>query len=61
MVERVPPEKLSYEAAAVAFIPQLDDRHGGRREVHQAKLASYCDDQNIRTYPYKHSNLEVVE
>ncbi|ARS89649.1 hypothetical protein B1756_07795 [Natrarchaeobaculum aegyptiacum] len=61
VIERVPPEKLSYEAVAVAFIPQLDDGPGDWKEIHPAKLASYCDDQNIRTYPYKYSNLELID
>ncbi|WP_049900173.1 hypothetical protein [Natrinema sp. J7-1] len=61
VIERLPPEKLSYEAVNVAFVPQLDEGPGDWREIHPAKLASYCDDQNIRTYPYKYSNLELAK
>ncbi len=61
VIERLPPEKLSYEAVNVAFVPQLDDGPGDWRQIHPAKLASYCDDQNIRTYPYKYSNIELAE
>ncbi|WP_254764125.1 hypothetical protein [Natrinema marinum] len=61
VIERLPPEKLSYEAVNVAFVPQLDEGPGDWRDIHPAKLASYCDDQNIRTYPYKYSNLELAK
>jgi len=33
---------------------------GHWREIHPAKLASYCDDQAIRLYTYKHTNLETA-
>ncbi|SDD24622.1 hypothetical protein SAMN05192552_101646 [Natrinema hispanicum] len=39
----------------------LDDGPGNWREIHPAKLSSYCDDQDIKLYTYKHTNLEDAE
>lgn len=39
----------------------LDEGPGNWREIHPAKLASYCDDQDIKLYTYKHTNLEFAE
>lgn len=49
------------EAVRVAFPSSLDDGPGEWRDIDDAKLASYCDDQDIKLYTYKHSNLTVAE
>jgi hypothetical protein len=49
------------EAVNVAFPEQLDEGPGDWREIHPAKLASYCDDQDIKLYTYKHTNLEFAK
>ena len=69
VVEVLPPEKnttafgheMDGEAVNVAFPNMLDDGHANWREIHPAKLASYCDDQRIHLYTYKHTNLEFAE
>jgi hypothetical protein len=69
VVEVLPPEKntaaygqeMDGEAVNVAFPNLLDEGPGNWREIHPAKLASYCDDQNIKLYTYKHTNLEFAE
>ncbi|WEL22690.1 Uncharacterized protein HBNXHr_2651 [Halorhabdus sp. BNX81] len=61
VIERVPPEKFDYEAVDVSFVDLLDEGPGDWRQIHPAKLASYCDDQDINTYAYKHTNLEFAE
>ncbi|WP_256295969.1 hypothetical protein [Haloarchaeobius salinus] len=69
VVEVLPPEKnttafgqtMDGEAVNVAFPEMLDDGPGDWRTIPPAKLASYCDDQNIRLYTYKHTNLEHAE
>ncbi len=69
VVEVVPPEKdvslygqtMDGEAVSVAFPNMLDDGPADWREIHPAKLASYCDDQDIKLYTYKHTNLEYAE
>ena len=66
VVEVLPPEAdvslygqtMEGEAVSVAFPSTLDEGPGNWREIHPAKLASYCDDQDIRLYTYKHTNLE---
>jgi hypothetical protein len=68
VVEVLPPEKnttaygqeMDGEAVNVAFPSSLDEGPGNWREIHPAKLASYCDDQAIRLYTYKHTNLELA-
>ncbi|MFP4632141.1 MAG: hypothetical protein ACLFMT_01730 [Halobacteriales archaeon] len=69
VVEVLPPEKevnlygntMDGEAVSVAFPNMLDDGPGDWREIHPAKLASYCDDQEIKLYTYKHTNLEYAD
>lgn len=65
-VEVLPPEKnetafgqtMDGEAVNVAFPEALDEGPGDWREIHPSKLASYCDDQDIYLYTYKHTTLE---
>ncbi len=69
VVEVLPPEKevnlygqaLDGEAVSVAFPSTLDEGPGDWRDIHPAKLASYCDDQDIKLYTYKHTNLEYAD
>lgn len=69
VIEVLPPEKdaniygqeMDGEAVNVAFPGHLDDGPGEWRDIHPAKLASYCDDQDIKLYTYKHTNLELAE
>ncbi len=51
-------QTMDGEAVSVAFPDMLDAGPANWREIHPAKLASYCDDQDIRLYTYKHTNLE---
>jgi hypothetical protein len=68
VTEVLPPEKevgiygqtFDGEAVKVAFPDSLDDGPGKWREYHPAILASYCADQDIKRYTYKHSNLEFA-
>jgi hypothetical protein len=69
VVEVLPPEKnttafgqtMDGEAVNVAFPEMLDDGPGDWRTISPAKLASYCDDQDIKLYTYKHTNLDHAE
>ena len=69
VVEVLPPEKnetafgqeMDGEAVNVAFPGMLDGGPADWREIHPAKLASYCDDQDIKLYTYKHTNLKPAE
>lgn len=69
VVEVLPPEKdvalygqtLEAEVVKVAFPDTLDNGPGDWRTIHRAKLASYCVDQEISLYAYKHSNLDYAE
>ena len=69
VVEVLPPEKdvslygqsVSGEAVRVAFPNMLDEGPGDWRTIHAAKLASYCADQEIKLYTYKHTNLAYAE
>jgi hypothetical protein len=69
VVEVLPPERdvslygqtMDGEAVSVAFPSALDAGPGNWREIHPAKLASYCDDQDVTLYTYKHSNLTPAE
>jgi len=69
VVEVLPPEKdvslygqsVSGEAVRVAFPNMLDEGPGDWRTIHPAKLASYCADQEIKLYTYKHTNLAYAE
>lgn len=66
VVEVLPPEQnaelfgheINGEAVSVAFPSALDDGPGNWRTIHPTKLASYCDDQDIKLYSYNHENLE---
>jgi hypothetical protein len=68
-VEVLPPEQnaelygqeIEGEAVSVAFPSSLDDGPSDWRTIHPAKLASYCDDQDIKLYSYKHENLEPAD
>ena len=65
VIEVLPPEtnielygqEMDGEAVRVAFPSSLDDGPGEWRGIDDAKLASYCDDQGVKLYTYKHSNL----
>jgi hypothetical protein len=69
VVEVLPPEKdvgvygqsMDGEAVCVAFPSSLDDGPGDWRDIDPALLSSYCDDQDIKLYTYKHTNLEFAE
>jgi hypothetical protein len=69
VIEVLPPEQnttafgqtMDGEAVNVAFPEMLDEGPGDWRTISPAKLASYCDDQSIRLYTYKHTNLEHAE
>ena len=69
VIEVLPPEKnttaygqrMDGEAVNVAYPNTLDEGPGNWREIHPAKLASYCDDQDLKLYTYKHTNLEYPE
>jgi hypothetical protein len=69
VVEVLPPEQnaelygqeFEGEAVSVAFPSSLDDGPSDWRTIHPAKLASYCDDQDIKLYSYKHENLEPAD
>lgn len=68
VVEVLPPEtnveiygqELDGEAVRVAYPGTLDGGPGDWRDIDEALLASYCDDQDIKLYTYKHSNLEFA-
>lgn len=69
VVEVLPPEKdvslygqsMEGEAVRVAFPNMLDEGPGDWRTIHPAKFASYCADQDIKLYTYKHTNLAYAE
>lgn len=69
VVEVLPPEsqveiygqEMDGEAIRVAFPSSLDEGPGDWRDIDAALWASYCDDQDISLYTYKHSNLEFAE
>lgn len=48
------------EAVRVAFPSTLDSGPGDWRDIDSALLSSYCDDQDIKLYNYKHTNLEFA-
>ena len=68
VIDVLPPEHeanimgqtMEGEAIQVTFPSRLDAGPGDWRTIHPAKLASYCDDQDIRLYTYKHTNLDVA-
>lgn len=49
------------EAVRVTFPRTLDEGSGAWRDYHPAILASYCDDQEIKLWTYKHENLAFAE
>lgn len=69
VVEVMPPEKnvgaygqtIDGEAIKVAFPSALDRGPVDWRDIDPALLASYCDDQDIKLYTYRHDNLEFAE
>lgn len=69
VVEVLPPEKntgafgqaIDGEVVEVAFPSSLDEGPGDWRGYHPAILASYCDDQEIKLWSYKHENLAFAE
>ncbi|WP_350355492.1 hypothetical protein [Halorarius litoreus] len=68
VVDLLPPEKnvgvygqqMDGEAVRVAFPSSLDAGPGDWRDIHPALYASYCHDQDIKLYDYKHTNLEFA-
>ncbi|WP_255151328.1 hypothetical protein [Halorarius halobius] len=69
VVDLLPPEKevgvygqqMDGEAVRVAFPSSLDGGPGDWRDIHPALYTSYCNDQEIKLYDYKHTNLEFAE
>jgi hypothetical protein len=69
VIDVLPPEHeanvmgntMDGEAIQVTFPSILDSGPGDWRTIHPAKLASYCHDQDIKCYSYKHSNLEKAQ
>ncbi|WP_459193646.1 hypothetical protein [Halosimplex sp. J119] len=69
VVEVLPPEtqielygqELDGEGVRVAFPSSIDEGPGDWREIDRALLSSYCDDQDISLYTYKHENLKFAE
>jgi len=69
VVEVLPPEtqvelygqELDGEAVRVAYPSSLDEGPGDWRTIDDALLSSYCDDQDIKLYTYKHENLQFAE
>ena len=69
VVEVLPPEKnatlfgqeVEGEVVRVAFPETLDEGPGDWREIHPAKLSSYCVDQDVQLYDYKHTSLEFAD
>ncbi|MGB9952909.1 hypothetical protein ACOZ4F_10960 [Haloarcula marismortui] len=69
VIEVLPPEtqvelygqELDGEAVRVAFPSSLDEGPGDWRDISQALLSSYCDDQDISLYTYKHENLKFAD
>ena len=68
VVEVLPPEtqvslygqEIEGEAVRVAYPGSLDNGPGEWRDFDTALLSSYCDDQDVKLYTFKHSNLEFV-
>ena len=69
VVEVLPPEtqvelygkELDGEGVRVAFPSSMDEGPGDWRDISPALLSSYCDDQNVSLYTYKHENLKFAE
>lgn len=68
VVEVLPPEtqvelygqELEGEAVRVTYPEYLDQGPGEWRDIDEALLSSYCDDQDIKLYTFKHTNLEFA-
>lgn len=68
VVEVLPPEKdvrvyrhrLDDEAVKVAYPSTLDAAAGDWRDTQAALLASYCHEQGIECYTFKHTNLDFA-
>jgi hypothetical protein len=68
VVEVLPPEtqiemygnEFEGEAVRVAFPSALDEGAGDWQGIDTALLSSYCDDQGVKLYTYKHTNLEFA-
>lgn len=54
-------QSIDGEVVSVAFPSSLDEGPGEWRDIHPALYASYCDDQGIKLYNYKHTNLEFSD
>jgi hypothetical protein len=52
IVDLLPRDLTEFGSVEIAFKSDLDDGPGDWREFHPAKLASYADDQNVRTWKY---------
>jgi len=69
VIEVLPPEtqielygqELDGEGVRVAFPSSLDEGPADWREFDRALLSSYCDDQDVSLYTYKHDNLKFAE
>jgi len=69
VIEVLPPEtqvelygqEFDGEGVRVAFPSSLDAGPGDWRDISPALLASYCADQDIDLYTYKHENLQFAE
>lgn len=69
VIEVLPPEsqielygqELDGEGVRVAFPSSLDEGPGDWREIDPAILSSYCDDQDVSLYTYKHENLQFAD
>jgi hypothetical protein len=68
VIDVLPPEHeanimgqtMEGEAIQVTFPSILNEGPGDWRTIHPAKLASYCHDQHVRCYTYKHTNVEAA-
>lgn len=68
VVEVLPPEKevgvygqtMDGEAVSVAFPNSLDKGPDDWRDIPPALLSSYCEDQGVKLYTYKHTNLDFA-
>jgi len=69
VVKVLPPEtqielygqELDGEGVRVAFPGSLDEGPANWREFDRALLSSYCNDQDINIYTYRHDNLKFAE
>ncbi|GGO03040.1 hypothetical protein [Haloarcula pellucida] len=69
VVEVLPPEtqielygqELDGEGVRVTFPSSLDEGPGDWRDIDPALFSSYCDDQDVSLYTYKHANLKFAD